>query len=37
MVAESCCLCQWIFQDNAKIASVVPLDKGKSMDILKDD
>ena len=26
-----CCLGQWIFQDNAKIAFVVLLDKGKYM------
>ena len=25
----NCCLCQGIFPDNAKIASVVPVDKGK--------
>ena len=27
--AINCCLCQGIFPDNAKVASVVPVDKGK--------
>ena len=29
MPAINCCFCQRIFPDNAKIASVVPVDKGK--------